>query len=317
MDLLLILTYTAICVAVFKAFKIPLNKWTVPTAVLGGIVLIGSLVFLMNYNHPFSEMTRRYFVTVPMVPDVSGRVIEVAAQPNQPLTAGDLIFRIDPQPFQQKVTSLEARVDAALKDLNRARDLVARKLGRQIDLDQAEEDYIDLSAQLDSARFDLANTEYRAPTDGYVTQLVIRPGVRAVSLPLRPVGVFVPAESQYVVGWFRQNSIQRLIEGADAEVLFDGIPGVVFSAVVESVLPAMGQGQTMADGRMLDQSTALVPGRVAVRLRITDSRIDQYQLPGGAYGQSAIYTDHFTHVAVMRKILLRMASWMNYLFPFH
>jgi len=34
MDLLIILTYTAICVSIFKVFKIPLNKWSVPTAVL-------------------------------------------------------------------------------------------------------------------------------------------------------------------------------------------------------------------------------------------------------------------------------------------
>ena len=39
MDLLLILTYTAICVGIFKIFKIPLNKWTVPTAVLGGVFI--------------------------------------------------------------------------------------------------------------------------------------------------------------------------------------------------------------------------------------------------------------------------------------
>jgi hypothetical protein len=32
MELLLILTYTAICVAVFKIFRIPVNKWTLPTA---------------------------------------------------------------------------------------------------------------------------------------------------------------------------------------------------------------------------------------------------------------------------------------------
>ena len=32
MDLLLVLTYVAVCIAVFKIFKIPLNKWTVPTA---------------------------------------------------------------------------------------------------------------------------------------------------------------------------------------------------------------------------------------------------------------------------------------------
>ena len=40
MDLLLILTYTSICVVIFKVFNIPLTKWTVPTAVLGGVILI-------------------------------------------------------------------------------------------------------------------------------------------------------------------------------------------------------------------------------------------------------------------------------------
>jgi hypothetical protein len=40
MELLLILTYSAICVAVFKIFRIPVNKWTLPTAALGGIFLI-------------------------------------------------------------------------------------------------------------------------------------------------------------------------------------------------------------------------------------------------------------------------------------
>ena len=43
MDLLIILTYTAICVVIFKAFKIPLNKWSVPTAVLGGVIGLGLL----------------------------------------------------------------------------------------------------------------------------------------------------------------------------------------------------------------------------------------------------------------------------------
>lgn len=48
MDLLLILTYVALCVVVFKVFHIPLNKWTVPTAFLGGVVLIGALLLIMN-----------------------------------------------------------------------------------------------------------------------------------------------------------------------------------------------------------------------------------------------------------------------------
>jgi len=50
MELLLILTYTAICVAVFKIFRIPVNKWTLPTAALGGIFMIGLILLVMNYK---------------------------------------------------------------------------------------------------------------------------------------------------------------------------------------------------------------------------------------------------------------------------
>jgi multidrug resistance efflux pump len=110
MDLLLILTYAALCVAVFKVFRIPLNKWTVPTAVLGGIVLIGSLLMLMNYNHPYSEAMRQYYVTTPIIPQVRGRVIEVPLKSDTPVAAGDVLYRIDPEPFELKVDGLKARL---------------------------------------------------------------------------------------------------------------------------------------------------------------------------------------------------------------
>ena len=114
MDLLLLLTYAAICVVIFKVFKIPLNKWSVPTAALGGIVLVGALVFLMNYNHPYSEVTRNYFITTPIVPSVSGQVTEVPIRANQKVKQGDVLFRIDPLPFANKVTSINAQLVSAL-----------------------------------------------------------------------------------------------------------------------------------------------------------------------------------------------------------
>ena len=48
MDLLLILTYASVCIAVFKIFNIPLTKWTVPTAAFGGIVLIGTVMTVLG-----------------------------------------------------------------------------------------------------------------------------------------------------------------------------------------------------------------------------------------------------------------------------
>jgi len=45
-----------------------------------------------------------------------------------------------------------------------------------------------------------------------------------------------------------------------------------------------------------------------------DEDISGYQIPPGAAAQVAIYTEHWHHVSPIRKILLRMRSWQNYIF---
>ncbi len=108
MDILLILTYTAMCIAIFKIFKIPLNKWTVPTAALGGVIIVGALVLVMNYNHPYSNMAREFFVTTPIVPAVGGIVTSVDIEPNQLVDKGTVLFRIDPKPDESIVRQKQA-----------------------------------------------------------------------------------------------------------------------------------------------------------------------------------------------------------------
>tara|TARA_R110001583_G_scaffold28634_3_gene101285 strand:- start:1599 stop:2561 length:963 start_codon:yes stop_codon:yes gene_type:complete len=320
MDLLLILSYSAICVVIFKVFNIPLNKWSVPTAVLGGIVLIGTLIMLMNYNHPYSDASRKFFTTTPIIPAVRGTVISVDVIPNTPLNKGDVLFTIDPIPYQNKVNALTAQIIKADKDYNRARELRRKNVGSQRDVDTSKAIADDLRAQLTDAQYNLDRTVVRAQSNGYVTQMMVFPGLYVVPMPLRPAMVFVQQDSFRYVGWYHQNSTLRLKAGYQAEIAFDALPGKVFSAEVVQVLPVLAEGEVQANGSLISfNSTSSIPGRVPVEIKITDPRFEQYRdiLPGGAYGQSAIYSDHFSHVSIMRKILLRMSSWTSYFFPFH
>ena len=319
MDLLLILTYSAICVTIFKVFRIPLNKWTVPTAVLGGVVLIGTLILLMNYNHPYSEVARSYFVSVPVIPVVTGRVVEVPVRTNTLLESGEVLFRIDPEPFENRLKSLKAQQLAARGDLYRINELIKRNFGTRREQEAAIARVDDLQAQIDNAQFELDNTVVRAPSRGFVTHVSLRAGMMASKLPLRPSMVFIPQEGHYFAAWMRQNSLLRLSPGDEAEVAFDGIPGRVFKGRVKDVIAVIGEGQVQPSGTLLSYTGLPPPGRVPVIIEITDPDYAQYAtlLPGGAYGQAALYSQHFHHVAIMRKILLRMAAWMNYLFPFH
>jgi len=251
MDLLLILSYASICIVIFKVFNIPLTKWTVPTAVLGGIVLIGALIFLMNYNHPYSEISREYFVTTPIVPAVTGTVVDVSARSMVKMKQGDVLFTIDPIPFKNRVDSLTAQIVLAREDAERAETLLKTRNISQRDAEAAFTRLETLSGQLSTAEFELDQTVVRAPTDGYVVQMALRPGMRAASLPLRPVMIFLHNEGDIFVGWFRQNSLLRLNEGDDAEVAFDGIPGRVFSGKVDAVVPALAAGQIQPSGDII------------------------------------------------------------------
>jgi multidrug resistance efflux pump len=319
MDLLLVLTYAALCVAIFKIFRIPLNKWTVPTAVLGGVLIVGALIFTMNYNHPYSEVARSYFVSVPVIPVVTGQVIEVPVKGNEPLEKGDVLFRIDPAPFEYRIRSLKAQLQVAKADRARISELIKRNFATQRELDVVVSRSDDLQAQLENAQYELDNTTVRAPSKGFVTHVSLRPGMMATRLPLRPSMVFIPQEGQYFAAWMRQNSLLRLTAGDEAEVAFDGIPGKVFEGKVTSVISVIAEGQVQPSGNLIGFTGSPPAGRVPVIIEITDPDFAQYAslVPGGAYGQAALYSQHFHHIAMMRKILLRMAAWMNYIFPFH
>lgn len=83
MDLLIILTYVAIAWSIFKIFKIPVNKWTVPTAALGGVFIVSALILLMNYNHPYTFTAQKAVISIPITPQVTGVVSSVTDKANQ------------------------------------------------------------------------------------------------------------------------------------------------------------------------------------------------------------------------------------------
>jgi multidrug resistance efflux pump len=373
MELLLILIYTAICTAVFKIFRIPVNKWTLPTAILGGIFMIGIILLVMNYNHPFSSNARIYFATTPILPDVKGRVIEVPVQSNTLLKEGDVLFRIDPQPYQYVVDqkkALLAEAETSVKQLKSAYDQAlanVEKVKTQVKLAQDEYDRqaylfekkviaqatldtatrnVDaakqglagseaaaesaklayeseisgvnttvarLQAELGEAQYNLDQTVVRAPGPGYVTQMALRPGMYVVPAPLRPVMVFVHKDDQKLAAGFQQNALQRIRTGDEAEVAFDAIPGRVFKAKVQHVIDAIALGQLQATGTLQDMGAAIPGGRAVATIDIEEDT-SGYNIPGGAAAQVAVYTPYAHHFALIRKILLRMRSWENFVF---
>ena len=124
MELLLIAIYVALCMGVFKLFKIPVNQWSLSTAALIGMIGIFLLILGMAYNHPYTTNARIYYAVTPIFPTVKGRVIEVPVESNTPLKAGDILFRIDPRPYEATLRQAEANAlrDQAARDQARSQE---------------------------------------------------------------------------------------------------------------------------------------------------------------------------------------------------
>ena len=89
----LIIVYSMLMWLVFKVFRVPVNKWTGTTAVLGGVISIGFLLLMMGIYHPFTKEARIYSLTTPVLPTVKGRVVEVNVKTGDRVSEGDLLWR--------------------------------------------------------------------------------------------------------------------------------------------------------------------------------------------------------------------------------
>ena len=55
--------------------------------------------------------------TIDVVPEVSGRIVELAVSDNQAVKQGDLLFRIDPRPYEANLAKAEASLAALDKQI--------------------------------------------------------------------------------------------------------------------------------------------------------------------------------------------------------
>jgi multidrug resistance efflux pump len=380
MDMLIILTYTAICIGIFKLFKIPLNKWSVPTAVLGGVVLLSTIMIIMNYLHPYAKYGKEVFATIPITPLVAGNIKTVDIVPNVLVKKGDVLFTLyndeqtialdkakaalaqaKNQVLQNNESLLSAIAQVAKADANKDRTETTYfryKEGHanggesspftQQELDNKREFYEGALASLESAQaterkvrllteskilgentqvaqlksakdkaqLDFDRTFVRAPVDGTPTQVALRPGMRAGVLALRPVMSFIPSEKRRFAARIWQNSLLRLHKGLEAEVILDSVPGHVFIGKVVEILPAMAEGEYQGQGVLMGAGRLASHGFTIAIIEL-DENLDDYNLPRGVQGQAVAYNPKgdFLHTSMVRKILLRMMSWIKYVYP--
>ncbi len=316
MIVFLTLCYVAVLFLLVKIKVIKLTLWWKISPAVWVLILLIALFIPMQWGAPAGTVNQ-YQAVVEIIPNVSGEVIEVPAKALTFMEKGEVLFKIDPRPFQDQVDEIVASLDLAKLNLDRAKDLFARKVGPQVDVDRFDSEVKQLTARLSQANYNLHETVVKAPGDGYVVGLTLRPGQRVANLPLRSWVAYVNQDQQRLMLGINQNMLRHVRSGQHAEVALKLFPGKVFSATVETIAFMTPQGQLPPSGTIPAAPTGQeIPLPYGVVLKLDDDLGELTEIPGGAIGSATIYTESAKISHIIRKVMLRMESWVNFINPY-
>ncbi|HWT39103.1 MAG TPA: multidrug transporter subunit MdtN [Paraburkholderia sp.] len=102
------------------------SAWPAIVLVLATLLLALFVIRQLD-RAPRTDDAYVYADTIDVVPEVNGRIVELAVHDNQAVKQGDLLFRIDPRPYEDALT----RGKASLIALDRQIELTQRTVNAQ------------------------------------------------------------------------------------------------------------------------------------------------------------------------------------------
>jgi membrane fusion protein, multidrug efflux system len=171
-----------------------------------------------------------------------------------------------------------------------------------------------VEAQLEDARFNLAQCKMLAPGDGYVVNWQVQVGTMLVPMPLAAAGTFVNVSDTAVAAVFPQNWLANVEPGNDVEMVLNPYPGRLFLGKVDYVISATGGGQFTTSGTIPNAARIGSDGLYAVRINFSDNAVAR-KLPLGSGGSAVIYTNKGKATHVISKVAIRMKKWLLYVMP--
>ena len=202
--------------------------------------------------------------------------------------------RFELEQYESQLEQLNAQLDANRANEQAAYSALTSTVG------DTQSRVAGVLAQLESAQYDLQNTEVKAPGLGLVTMFVLRPGMQAS--PSRSIATFVYTDQLFIVGYFAQKALRAVKVGDSVKISFPAVPGRLFETEVKRIGTAVGEGQYLASGQLAmtseQRTTRIYPIIVAIP--------EEFPLELRKVGLSAsatIYTENAGVVGIVATIL--------------
>jgi multidrug resistance efflux pump len=201
-----------------------------------------------------------------VAPRVAGPITRVLVTDNQEVSSGDLLFEVDPAPYEAQLSlaqggilNAEANLKQRQQDLDRQSTLFREHVASQQDFQNAQDNLAAAQAQvasarasLDLAKLNLSYTKVFAPKNGFITDMHISAGTY-VSVGTQLMAL-VDSDSFWIAAYFKETQLPYIRVGQKAKLVIMGYAAQPFEGIVRSI----GWGIFVQDGSA-DVATGLLP----------------------------------------------------------
>jgi multidrug efflux system membrane fusion protein len=230
-----------------KRIRLGLKKTVgilIAVTVIVMLIISSFLVALRMDRRPRTDDAYLLAYYANIAPEVSGQIISINIQNNQSVRAGDVLFAIDPEPFQFKLDAIRAQHKLASLTLERMEPLLHKGYVTAEEIDQASAAKDSSRANADLSQWDLVKTIVKAPFSGKIVGLNYAVGQYASTGV--PLFTMIDTSRWYAVANFRETDIARMKLGSVAKVFVMSNPKQILQGHVESI----GWGVTAEDASL-------------------------------------------------------------------
>lgn len=238
-----------------------LIRLTITLLLVAAAIYLGHKLWVRYMDSPWTRDGRVRADIVNIAPDVSGLVTTVAVRDNQFVHRDDVLFTVDTDHYRTAVAQAKALVEQRKIELTMKRGQAKRRaeVDDQVISQENREDssllatsasaeYEAALAQLDTAKLNLARTVVRSPVDGWVSNLLVRPGDFAqVGAPKLAV---IDQHSFWVYGYFEEHKLALIHIGDPADMQLIGSDQILHGHV-ESIARGITDRDNPTDVRLL------------------------------------------------------------------
>lgn len=307
----------------------PKNYFKSIAAITITVVLFAIAVFMLMQMwqlYMLSPWTRDGTVRVEVTniaPEVNGTVRNIFVKDNQYVPRGEKLFEIDPVRFQLAIDQAQAAVDSAKNTLLLRQADAKRRFGATGAVSAEEQQQYQINAvvakaQLDSAvaslavaKLNLVRSTLYAPSDGFVTNFLLRVGDYASEG--RPVMSIVDKRTFWIDAYFEETKISAIKVGDKTRIKLMG-----YDKVLDGYVQSISRGISVENAKQGTQGLQQVnPTYTWVRLaqripvRIAFDEVPDYiLLASGLTASVEVLNDSQKQSSFQKSLRHWLEAWL-------